>query len=149
MGVVTKCCSSPNLDTYREYSDRPKENNSQLNINLIISQIPEVKDSSQGLNYICTKESINIINKISRTTFTKKLCKEMSALEIYFFIKKLINFIISYKTTKNDLIINKYISQIQTYTKIGANKIINELNYLLLNLKRMMKIYYYEVYPIG
>ena len=136
MGVVTKCCSTENSDTFREFSDKLNESNSQLNLNQIISQIPEVKDSSQGLNYICSKESTNIINKISRTSFTKKLCKEMSSLEIYFFIKKIINYIISYKITKNDIIIKGYISQIQSYTKIGTNKIINELNFLLLNLKK-------------
>ena len=134
MGVITKCCSTQNSDTYRESPYNSNESDSQLNNNILISQIPEIKELSQGLNYICSKESSYIMNKISRSVFTKKLCKEMSALEIYFFIKKIINFIISYKTTKNDIFIKRYITQIQTYTKLGTNKIICELNFLLLIL---------------
>jgi hypothetical protein len=128
MGVVTKCCTSQYLYSDMNSASKETENQNQINNIMLIKKIPEVKDSNQGLNYICSKECNNIISKISRTVFIKKLCTEMSTLEIYIFLKKLINWIISYEILNNDITIQKYINQIKIYTKIGTKKIICELN---------------------
>ena len=132
MGVVTKCCSSQYLysDMNSASKDSENQNQNQINNIMLIKKIPEVKDSNQGLNYICSKECNNIITRISRTIFIKKLCNEMSTPEIYIFLKKLINWIISYEIANDDITIKKYITQIQIYTKIGTKKIISELNTL-------------------
>ena len=138
MGVVTKCCTSQYLYSDMNSSSKETENQNQNQINniMLIKKIPEVKDSNQGLNYICSKECNNIISKISRTVFIKKLCNEMSTLEIYIFLKKLINWIISYEIINNDITIQKYITQIKIYTKIGTKKIILELNTLSKKFKK-------------
>ena len=128
MGVVTKCCTSQYLYSDMNSASKETENQNQINNIMLIKKIPEIKDSNQGLNYICSKECNNIISKISRTVFIKKLCNEMSTLEIYIFLKKLINWIISYEILNNDITIQKYINQIKIYTKIGTKKIICELN---------------------
>ena len=60
----------------------------------------------------------------------------MSTLEIYIFLKKLINWIISYEILNNDITIQKYITQIKIYTKIGTKKIILELNTLSKKFKK-------------
>jgi hypothetical protein len=117
-------------------ASKETENQNQINNIMLIKKIPEIKDSNQGLNYICSKECNNIISKISRTVFIKKLCNEMSTLEIYIFLKKLINWIISYEILNNDLTIRKYITQIKIYTKIGTKKIILELNTLSKKFKK-------------
>ena len=126
MGVIAKCCNSQYL--YSDIDYPSKENQNQENNTNLIKKIPEVKDSNQGLNYICSKECYNIITKISKTTFTKKLSKGMSTEGIYILLKKLIERIITFQYTENDLIIKKYISKIQIYTKLGTKKIILELN---------------------
>lgn len=136
MGVVTKCCTSQYLYSDMNSASKETENQNQINNIMLIKKIPEVKDSNQGLNYICSKECNNIISKISRTVFIKKLCNEMSTLEIYIFLKKLINWIISYEILNNDLTIRKYITQIKIYTKIGTKKIILELNTLSKKFKK-------------
>ena len=138
MGVVTKCCSSQYLysDINSDSKDSEKQNQNQINNIILIKKIPEVKDSNQGLNYICSKECNNIITRISRTIFIKKLCNEMSTSEIYIFLKKLINWIICYEITNDDIIIKKFITQIQIYTKIGTEKIISELNPLSKKFKK-------------
>ena len=138
MGVVTKCCTSQYLYSDMNSASKETENQNQNQINniMLIKKIPEVKDSNQGLNYICSKECNNIISKISRTVFIKKLCNEMSTLEIYIFLKKLINWIISYEIINNDITIQKYITQIKIYTKIGTKKIILELNTLSKKFKK-------------
>ena len=138
MGVVTKCCTSQYLYSDMNSASKETENQNQNQINniMLIKKIPEVKDSNQGLNYICSKECNNIISKISRTVFIKKLCNEMSTLEIYIFLKKLINWIISYEILNNDITIQKYINQIKIYTKIGTKKIILELNTLSKKFKK-------------
>ena len=138
MGVVTKCCTSQYLNSDMNSASKETENQNQNQINniMLIKKIPEVKDSNQGLNYICSKECNNIILKISRTVVIKKLCNEMSTLEIYIFLKKLINWIISYEIINNDITIQKYITQIKIYTKIGTKKIILELNTLSKKFKK-------------
>ena len=136
MGVVTKCCTSQYLYSDMNSASKETENQNQINNIMLIKKIPEIKDSNQGLNYICSKECNNIISKISRTVFIKKLCNEMSTLEIYIFLKKLINWIISYEIINNDITIQKYITQIKIYTKIGTKKIILELNTLSKKFKK-------------
>ena len=138
MGVVTKCCSSQYLysDMNSISKDSEKQNQNQISNITLIKKIPEVKDSNQGLNYICSKECNNIITRISRTIFIKKLCNEMSTQEIYIFLKKLINWIISYEIANDDITINRYIAQIQIYAKIGTKKIISELNTLSKKFKK-------------
>ena len=136
MGVVTKCCTSQYTYSDMNSASKETENQNQINNIMLIKKIPEVKDSNQGLNYICSKECNNIISKISRTVFIKKLCNEMSTLEIYIFLKKLINWIISYEIINNDITIQKYITQIKIYTKIGTKKIILELNTLSKKFKK-------------
>ena len=130
MGIVTKCCTSQYLHSDVNHQSKESENENILNNINLINKIPKVKDSNEGLNYICSKECYNIITKISKEIFTKKLCKKMSTEEIYIFIKKVINWILDYKITSDDFLIIKYISKIQIYTKFGTKKIISELNEL-------------------
>ena len=130
MGIVTKCCTSQYLHSDVNHQSKESENENLLNNINLINKIPKVKDSNEGLNYICSKECYNIITKISKEIFTKKLCKKMSTEEIYIFIKKVINWILDYKITSDDFLIIKYISKIQIYTKLGTKKIISELNEL-------------------
>ena len=138
MGVVTKCCTNQYFysDIDSPAKGNESQNQNQSNNIILIKKIPEVKDSNQGLNYIYSTECYNIITKISRTIFTKKLCKKMSAEEIYTFLKKIIGWIIAFKYTEKDLIIKKHVSKIQIYTKLGTNKIISELNSFSYKFKK-------------
>lgn len=136
MGIVTKCCTSQlyNSDTYSP--SQTNENQNEYNNSILIKKIPEIKDSNQGLNYICSKECSNITSKLSRTIFIKKLCNEMNTSEIYLFLKKLINWILSFKTFEEDEEIKEYISKIQIYTKLGTKKILSELNSISTNFTK-------------
>ena len=130
MGIVTKCC------TIQFYNNIDKDTSPQTyeNINfLLIKQIPEVIDSNQCFNYICSKECSNLITKMPRNIFVKSLCKEMNTSEIFLLLKKTINWIISYKIeNKKEKLEIKNIYIIQIYTKYGTQKILSELDSLLI-----------------
>ena len=136
MGIVTRCCSSQFYNSDLDPPSKTNEKENQLNNIIFINKIPEVKDSIQGLNYLFSKECSNIITKISRNIFTKKLCKELSPKEIYIFLKKVIDWILSYKILKKDFEFRNYISKIQIYTKLGTKKLISELNTISHNFKK-------------
>ena len=136
MGITTKCCSGSYSRTDNDSSSKTEDSKIQEDKIELINKIPEVKDSDQGLNYICSNEANNIIVKIPRSIFVKKLCNEMPISEIYIFIKKIINWILSFQLKKNNLIIKKYISRIQIYTELGTKNILSELNNLLYEFKK-------------
>ena len=60
----------------------------------------------------------------------------MNTSEIYLFLKKLINWILSFKTFEEDEEIKEYISKIQIYTKLGTKKILSELNSISTNFTK-------------
>ena len=136
MGITTKCCSGSYSRTDNDSSSKTEDSKIQEDKIKLINKIPEVKDSDQGLNYICSNEAYNIIAKIPRSIFIKKLCNEMPISEIYIFIKKIINWILIFQLKKNNLIIKKYISRIQIYTELGTKNILSELNNLLYEFKK-------------
>lgn len=131
MGVVMRnCCQSDHSNTEFITSSSINEN-LYLDENLL-NRIPKLKDSNQGINYITSKECYQIlIRKVPKITFLKKLCQNLSIQELFIFIKKSINWILTAKIEKNEKIIIKYLTMIKNYVNYGTKKIINDLSNVL------------------
>ena len=134
MGVImTNCCKKDFLNTELITSSSIADNT--FKDENLFKKIPIIKDSNEGMEYITSKECYQIlIRKIPKILFIKRLCENIDAQKIFYFIKQAINWIFSAKTEKNDKKINKYILMIQEYTKFGTKKILDELE--SINKKR-------------
>lgn len=124
---MRNCCQS-------EHSTTEFITSSSINENLFLDEnllngIPKLKDSNQGINYITSKECYQIlIRKVPKITFLKKLCQNLSIQELFNFIKKSINWILTAKNEKNEKKIIKYMTMIKNYVNFGTKKIINDLS---------------------
>ena len=132
---MTNCCINPcsnnELTTYSSIND----NFDFLNEDSL-KNIPQIKDSNQGMDFIISKESYQIlIKKIPKNIFTKKLCQNLNAKNIFYLIKQAINWILPVIIVKKDKRIKKYILMIKNYTKFGTKKILDELEELNTNNK--------------
>jgi hypothetical protein len=132
INIMKNCCTEEQLSSQDKVETKEsllKEEKKIKEIN-IINQIPEIKDFNQFIKYINSKECFKILSNISsRTIFIKKLCRQITPKEIFYFIKNSIQFIISYKEDNDDKKTIKYISMITIYTNLGTKKIIEEINF--------------------
>ena len=132
---MTNCCinacSNNELTTYSSIND-----NFDFNDEDSLKNIPQIKDSNQGINFIVSKECYQIlIKKIPKNIFTKRLCQNLNAKNIFYLIKRAINWILLVTVAKKDKRIKKYILMIKNYTKFGTKKILDELEELNTNNK--------------
>ena len=137
---MTNCCKKDFLNTELITSSSIADNT--FKDENLLKKIPIIKDSNQGIEYIISKESYQIlIRKIPKILFMKKLCQNIETQEIFFFIKQSINWIFSARVEKNDKKINKYILMIQDYTKFGTKKILDELESINKLIKKEDEIF--------
>ena len=133
---MTNCCDNIRSNTELITSSSMIDNNSYFQDENSLKQIPQIKDSNEGIDFIISKESYQIlIKKIPKNIFVKKLCQNLNPQNIFYLIKEAINWILPIETEKKDKKIKKYISMIQNYTKFGTKKIIDELESLNINNK--------------
>ena len=130
---MTNCCSNAcsnnELTTYSSIND-----NFDFQDEDSLKNIPQIKDSNEGINFIISKECYQIlIKKIPKNIFTKKLCQNLKAKNIFCLIKQVINWILPVTILKKDKTIKKYILMIKNYTKFGTKKILDELEELNTN----------------
>ena len=133
---MTNCCDNIRSNTELITSSSMTDNNSIFQDENSLKQIPQIKDLNEGIDFIISKESYQIlIKKIPKNIFVKKLCQNLNPQNIFYLIKEAINWILLIETEKKDKKIKKYISMIQNYTKFGTKKIIDELESLNINNK--------------
>lgn len=137
MGVImTNCCKNEYTPTELMTSSSIREN--VFNDESSLLKVPEIKNSDQGIDYIISNECYQIlIKKVPKNIFVKKLCQNLNAQEIFYFIKKAINWILPIRIEKNDKKIKHYIIMVKNYTKFGTKKILDELE--SLNINHLMK----------